>query len=65
MPTLVANVISEDMDVILQSENGMLGIGAYPNEGEEDPGLINAGKETVILDCSLMPPTDRMVKCAG
>jgi len=60
IPTLVANYVPRGMEVILQSENGMLGVGRYPLDSEVDPDLINAGKETIseIPGCSYFSSAD-------
>jgi 3-oxoacid CoA-transferase subunit B len=67
IPTLVPNFIPPDIEVILQSENGMLGVGPYPFEGEEDPDLINAGKETIseIPGCSYFSSADSFAMIRG
>src|ERR1700684_429715 len=60
LPTLIPNYLPSGVEVIMQSENGMLGVGPYPYEGEEDPDLVNAGKETIseIPGCSYFSSAD-------
>jgi 3-oxoacid CoA-transferase B subunit len=67
MPTLVANYIGEKNNITLQSENGMLGMGPFPKKGEEDPDLINAGKQTItsLADTSFFSSADSFSMIRG
>jgi len=67
LPTLIPSFLPQGMEVILQSENGMLGVGPYPYEGEEDPDMINAGKETVteVPGCCYVSSADSFAMIRG
>ena len=67
MPTLVANYIPQQNNITLQSENGMLGMGPFPIKGEEDPDLINAGKQTItsLADSSFFSSSDSISMIRG
>jgi 3-oxoacid CoA-transferase subunit B len=67
LPTLIPSYLPPDVEVIIQSENGMLGVGPYPFEGEENPDIINAGKETVteLPGCSYVSSADSFAMIRG
>ena len=67
IPTLVSNFIPNDINITLQSENGMLGMGPFPKKGEEDPDLINAGKQTItsLADSSFFSSADSFSMIRG
>jgi len=67
IPTMVANYVGPEIEVILQSENGMLGVGPYPFAGDEDPDLINAGKETIseLPGCSYFSSAESFAMIRG
>ena len=67
MPTLVANYVSKNLNITFQSENGMLGMGPFPKKGEEDPDLINAGKQTItsLADSSFFSSADSFSMIRG
>ena len=67
MPTLVANYLDKNTNITLQSENGMLGMGPFPKKGEEDPDLINAGKQTItsLPDSSFFSSADSFAMIRG
>jgi 3-oxoacid CoA-transferase subunit B len=67
LPTLIPSYLPPDVEVIIQSENGMLGVGPYPFEGEENPDMINAGKETVteLPGCSYVSSADSFAMIRG